>query len=83
MDCWQNFSRSKNNARFNSLVTSVDGFAVDVDFGCFVLQHFSFNFCREQRRITLLFSITMIFHKNPRLIFAQNLRTMPASAVTK
>ena len=39
-------------------------------------------FVGNARQITLFF-LSIIFHKNPRLIFAQNLKTMPATSSNK
>ena len=40
-------------------------------------------FVASARRITLFFYASIIFHKTPRLTFAQNLKTMPASSSNK
>ena len=43
----------------------------------------SVSFCRERTtNYTIFCFITKMFHKNPRLIFVQNLKTMPASVAS-
>ena len=54
----------------------------DVDFGYFVLQ-LQIWFCRERKTNYTIFFITIIFHKNPRLIVAQNLKKCQPPSVTK
>ena len=58
------------------------GFAFDVYFGCFVL-HLQLQFLPPVQGDLRYFFISIIFHKNPRLIFAQNLKTIPASSSNK
>ena len=56
--------------------------AFDVDFGCFVLQ-LQIKFCHERKTNYTIFLTTIIFHKNPRLIVAQNLKKCQLLSVAK